>query len=359
MGADPAKGWTYGNDSIKAAHIQDGRWKKVKAEINYAYDDLKYNYGYYRAPWNMNPSPYISRYSNSATKMPKCSDHYTFLHYSSFGDMLKNAAYAPHASMHGIVGGVYGCDMLDQMVDKGLLDADSQVSLCNKFQFMMKELYRLDYISPQDSCTADSLSYEGISCSYTCNAAKSSTMANQLSGLIGTKYTGSSLSNSQWEEWKDFICEGDASKIFVGDHVESASPADPSFWPIHPTLERLLHAKMLSGGYDDVNDGSWYWPASYDELDHSESETYVCDKSSCYEDGTNDYYEECCYGHYKDDQMLDFVSHDKSKGYGMTNSAILTATDPTSEDYSVPYIYEKFTWEHCESSNFLSYLLPK
>jgi hypothetical protein len=36
-----------------------------------------------------------------------------------------------------------------------------------------------------------------------------------------------------------------------GDHIESASPADPSFWVIHPTLERLLHAKLLSGGFAD------------------------------------------------------------------------------------------------------------
>lgn len=40
--------------------------------------------------------------------------------------------------------------------------------------------------------------------------------------------------------WKDFICTGDGYKVFGGDHLESASPADPSFWVIHPALERML-----------------------------------------------------------------------------------------------------------------------
>ena len=39
--------------------------------------------------------------------------------------------------------------------------------------------------------------------------------------------------------------------MYAGDHIESASPADPSFWVIHPTLERLLHAKLLSGGFEE------------------------------------------------------------------------------------------------------------
>jgi hypothetical protein len=32
----------------------------------------------------------------------------------------------------------------------------------------------------------------------------------------------------------------------LGDHLEASSAADVSFWPIHPTLERLLHYKMYT-----------------------------------------------------------------------------------------------------------------
>ena len=36
--------------------------------------------------------------------------------------------------------------------------------------------------------------------------------------------------------------------ILVGDEEQSSSPADPLFWPIHPTIERLYQWKMLNGG---------------------------------------------------------------------------------------------------------------
>ena len=46
------------------------------------------------------------------------------------------------------------------------------------------------------------------------------------------------------EAWVEFVCDGDGYKVFAGDHLESASAADPSFWPIHPTLDRLLQVTL-------------------------------------------------------------------------------------------------------------------
>jgi hypothetical protein len=62
--------------------------------------------------------------------------------------------------------------------------------------------------------------------------------------MLYSSYVNSTVEGSD-EAWTDFICNGDASKIFSGDHLESASPADPSFWVIHPTLERLFLAKLI------------------------------------------------------------------------------------------------------------------
>jgi hypothetical protein len=59
--------------------------------------------------------------------------------------------------------------------------------------------------------------------------------------------------------------------VFSRFEMFLASPTDPSFWPIHPTLERLLHAKYMIGGFK--ND-TWA-----DEL--------VCQHSSCYEEKYN------------------------------------------------------------------------
>ena len=44
-----------------------------------------------------------------------------------------------------------------------------------------------------------------------------------------------------------------------------------SFWPIHPTLERLLQAKYIGGGFDTDD-----WP-------NDTNDGYICDKSTCYE----------------------------------------------------------------------------
>lgn len=46
--------------------------------------------------------------------------------------------------------------------------------------------------------------------------------------------------------------------------------------------------------------------------------------------------------------MLDFTSGDKNKFVGDTNGVTIKATDPTSQSYSVPYIYDSFSWDHCE-----------
>jgi hypothetical protein len=153
------------------------------------------------------------------------------------------------------------------------------------------------------------------------------------------------MKTSDWEKIRDFLCEGDGYKIFVGDHVESASPADPSFWPIHPTLERVMHVKYFMGWFEDDS-----WPSDV-------KESYVCDKSQCYENDTLDYYDECCYGHYENDQLLDFVNGDKGKGYGLTNRQVMLDTDPTSKDYAMSYIYDSFTWEHCDEDADPSTLL--
>ena len=37
-----------------------------------------------------------------------------------------------------------------------------------------------------------------------------------------------------------------------GDQLEAGSPMDPSFWPIHPALDRLLHWKKIAQPFTDA-----------------------------------------------------------------------------------------------------------
>jgi hypothetical protein len=95
----------------------------------------------------------------------------------------------------------------------------------------------------------------------------------------------------------------------------------------------------MAGGFEDE---TWATDSAND---------YVCAKALCYESdygSGKDYYADCCYGHYENDQMLDFVSGEKNSGYGPTNKEVLDGTDPTSADYSMTYIYDHFKWDHCE-----------
>ena len=347
--ADHYWGWTYKNDKIEDALIQDGRWKATQADLNYQYPELQNGFGYIRGPWNMNPSPYITRFTSYTLSLPSCLDYYAWASDKEFVDFLEIAAYGPHASTHGVIGSVYGCDLMDPLLEDGIIrDEDSQLSICKKWGFYLKELYRSNYIVPRTDCSYTSLAKNDIDCGFTCNTNTYEAMLTELPSVISSQYVPEQMDTEDWVKWRDFICTGDASLIFVGDHLESASPSDPSFWVIHPTQERLLQAKYIGGGWD-----STYWPSD------SKNE-YVCDKSECYESdyGSKDYYSECCYGHYENDQLLDFENGDKTKGIGPTNGQIMADTNPNSLTYAMPYIYQHFMWNHCDE-DFESMLTGK
>lgn len=77
------------------------------------------------------------------------------------------------------------------------------------------------------------------------------------------------------------------------------------------------------------------------------SSSTVCVHHECYEDGVLGSLPFCCYGHYENDQMLDFVTGDVSSTWGPTNGETIVASDPTRSDYTMPYIYDSFSWDHC------------
>jgi len=332
-------GWTYKNDFIEDAVVKDGRWANIAADLNVDYPALQNGFGYIRGPWNMNPSPYVTRFASYTLELPSCLDYFAWASDTDFVDFLEIAPYGPHASTHGVIGAVFGCDLMDPLLEVGIIrDSDSQLAICKKWGFYLKELYRANYISPKTDCTATSLTYEDISCGFTCNEETYDDMTAELETVISEQYLPPNMQTEDWETWRDFICTGDGYKIFVGDHLESASPSDPSFWPIHPTQERLLQAKFISGAF-----GDYKWP------DDPRAQ-YVCDKAECYESDfdAKDYFDECCYGHYESDQLLDFVNGNRDNGIGPTNKETFDDTNPTSTSYAMHYVYADFKWDHCE-----------
>lgn len=357
---DTVKGWTYELDSIEAGGITNGRWKNFRADLNEKYPDLFSAYGYMRAPWNMNPANIITRFTSMDKWLPTCESHYTLISYNLLTDFLFQVPYGAHASAHGVIGGVYGCDLFNDLLDAGyIISEDAKLNLCKNWIFYLKEFYRDNLIEPKVNCTAQdengdySSLYEHQSCGYDCVPDMVNILFLQLqTSILNSDYECVDVENMPsegWVAWKEFVCTGDGYKIFGGDHLESASPADPSFWPIHPTLERLLHAKYMVGGFDTDE-----WPS--DAIND-----YVCNKKTCYDEERItsddaragwDTWDTCCYGHFQDDQLMDAPNGDRHSGTGPTNREIMDWNNPTKDTYGIEYIYDKFDWTHCEEVGY-------
>jgi hypothetical protein len=132
-------GWSYELDSINDGAIPTGLWANWEASPAF-FEDLQSPYGYTRGPWNMNPSKSIVRYSLNAKSNPSCSAYYNWLTDTKFTSFMATSENAPHGSVHGNVGGVFGCDLLDDLIDEGILDSDSRGSVCSKWGFYLKEM---------------------------------------------------------------------------------------------------------------------------------------------------------------------------------------------------------------------------
>eukprot|EP01034_Spumella_vulgaris_P037635 gene37635-46430_t len=241
---DIMKGFAYKDDRIEDGVIKTGRWAMHKAEMNTVFEDMKYGYGYMRAPWSMNPSPYISRFTsvfNQFIMLPTCDMHRTVLEkYDDMMDFFNAMAYEPHATIHTLGGGIYGCDLLLPLVDAGYItDESSAYGICKGWTFNLKEWFRHNYIIPRKDCVVNATHLESSVCGFDCVEENKPLLTSFIFSSVG-KYGNINKAGAE-DAWLNFICDGgDGGRIFPGDHLESASPADPSFWVIHPTLERLL-----------------------------------------------------------------------------------------------------------------------
>jgi hypothetical protein len=328
-------GYTYALDKMSDFAIQDGRWAFAKIDPNpEKFKDLQFGFGYLRSPWNVNPSPYITRIAGTKS-FPHCSNHLKMLEFTDLMEFSFEMEVGPHASMHSELGSPYGCDMFQPLLDAGYIsDTDSLAGICSNWIFDLKGLYRQGYISAPKCDLADD--YTESACPFTCPDSTSDDMKTELVDKLLARFVPKDMDEDGRQAWADFVCGGDGAKVFSGDHAESASPADPSFWPIHPTLERIYHAKMMVGGFETTE-----WASDPDA-------DFVCFRSDCYTEGTGIDTEECCFGHYEFDQMYDFTTGDRSSRWGPTNHDVMKTTDPTADNYNLPYVYDNFIWPHCQ-----------
>lgn len=339
--------FSYTNDTFADLAIPDGRFSKLKAPfMNGKYQEYNSIYGYYRSAFNPSSSPYVSRsYYSSGTDFPTCSVDYELMEYTDMPTFLYQIGEAPHGRVHGVLGGIYGCDVLNPLLEQGYLsDEDALLSVCSSWIKTLGDLYRRNAISPSSGCTVDAKSAASSRCAYTC------TDRSAIWEYLSTSSTFTAGGDGAEHAWLSFICTdtgNGGSMIFTGDHGESASILDPSFWSIHPRLDRLFQARLMSGGFADET-----WPTWEDAVSGAVD---VCNNEYCYEtySGGWGFHEDCCYMHYEHDRLYNYKADDKTSFVGPSNRELWNMVDPrlTVGTYSATYVYDNFEWKHCSATD--------
>merc|ERR1711988_1275898 len=113
----------------------------------------------------------------------------------------------------------------------------------------------------------------------------------------------------------------------MGDLMNSGAPADPIFWTIHPTVDRLWQWRRINGMTNTS------WPPS--------SQNYVHGGD--------------CWGHSEDDVTI-FKNLFDTDGHFYTNGELYAHMNPLNENLST--VYANFRWGHCQDVGYPIELLP-
>jgi len=221
-------------------------------------------------------------------------------------------------------------------------NADSiVVSLKTRAFPMLKYAWRTGALEMPETCSPDAPVEE---CMWTCKDDLSVTWK-----VIEEFSDGEDFSDFTSREKKQAIVDEVlcGTPFWPGDEYEAASPSDPTFWVVHPTNERLLQYKDIVRPFKYPK---WYGNEEFSGKEHQD----VC---TTYEDGgyssENDD-KHTCKGHNAGD--LTFwrgVYLDNDGTYTTqhkSNEETRVAVSPYTGNYQMPYIYDNFLWEHCNST---------
>lgn len=314
-------------------------------------------FGYLRSPWNINNAKYVTRFHKlcgdsvyvgpEITVVPKidrlgwptCESHFKVTQGSNLTnwyDWVWFVSYSPHGPVHSWMGGIGGeCDHWDMLSETVNITSKQVRELKHAAFNILKNSYRFSVFDMPTYCTADT---EMKDCMWTCKEGVGDPNS-ELAGYLGV-YT--SINTSDHSVVKKVAHELCNTPYYPGDHLEAGSPIEASFWPIHPTLDRLLQYKDLVRPF---NDTTW---ADYNCTGLNTSHSSGCAKSNCESSPWSN-----CEGHHAYDltfwQTVSFDSTEKiyKKSY-RTNQEVRNAVLAGTSDYLLPYIYDNFEWSHCE-----------
>ena len=168
---------TFGDTSDLDHHISSGRFTKQRVGLANLTDssDASSAYGFLRSPWNLNPSPYVTRYhkqcgADPAIKYtwPTCKTHWALtFKEKTWYDWVWKVSYSPHGAVHVWVGGVGGdcIDMdLSSFLKSGAMEKDEVIMVKNNMFIILKNMWRAYRIEMPTACAVDASAQCVIKC---------------------------------------------------------------------------------------------------------------------------------------------------------------------------------------------------
>ena len=217
-------------------------------------------YGYLRAPWNLNKSPFVTRHNELCGQnlfyacafsdptgkcdeaFPGCSSHHDTVVKTDISEWTAFAWFVnhnPHAHVHNVLGGSSNCDAeLDGLAD--VFEAADLTALKSR-PWALRNVWRnnaeANVVSWPEYCAADApVSDCHPSCDMSALKANETLLDAVWADVVGNGGTLGTYGSMVKLKVIEAVC---AMPITIGEQAESASPSDPSFWAIHPGIERL------------------------------------------------------------------------------------------------------------------------
>ena len=354
-------------------------------------------YGLMRAPWNLNPTPYLTRSGTvSAVEMwsnlPTCAATEQCFYSTTLSTMNECLNGATHGPVHIMLGGIWQKKMSQYINDKD----QAYLSL-----LMSKNLWRQGYVQCPSECGEEGV--DSCTCSCPSIIGMSSLDVLLKSGVITDMvdvYVKSDMDHDNLDSrsyavhgvdptdevataaaFDELLHEQLCTLGHVGDMYTSGSPFDPTFWLIHGSMDRLLQWRRIQAASGDLPfDESWGFEHVVGPGRTASDTGIVCDWTGV-ESGDAERptcAKAVCPGHKFDDALPfeDFLkettataaaadaSADASptasassaassylSGYASdyTNSEFFKFISPLNED--LPYMYANFEWTHCDEAS--------
>ena len=300
-----------------------------------------------RTAWNNNPSEYIGRHNSTYgyseySSAPSCSTFQICFQTSSYTDISYCLNGGTHGPVHIMIGGAWADDevMGDPSVSF-LKDSD-------KILFF-KVLWRMGLTRCPESCDLNAFEH------CRCSVPDEYLQQHGPEGILRLSNIAYSLTSDLYggtNETYLTVLRAVEHPGVAGEMFTSAATFDPTFWPLHGTIERMLGYKriLVSLGEDEF-DETWGYPA-YDPSGSAPFLPGTCDWSNV--KSVSDLtlplcnFSASCYGHGEHD-TLDF-SNFLNVGETYSNREFYNFIHPWNGE--LPYIYDDYTFDYCADEGY-------